>query len=408
VKALIAGAGIGGLTAALCLNKAGIEVDIYESVVALKPLGVGINLLPHCTAVLCDLGLGGQLEETGIQTRAVEYRTKYGQLIHSDRRGVEAGFAFPQYSIHRGQLQQLLLQAVEQRLGPNTIGDGLALKRFSQSDQGVEAVFQDRRSGEEKTAKGDILIGADGFHSAVRKQLHPDEGPAHYEGRTLWRGANEQAPFGDGRTMFVAGNHDLKVVCYPISEKARRKGRALINWVAEVRDTGPGKFEEADWTAEGSRDFIPLYRDYRMPDIDLTGLFSNTMVINQYPMVDRDPLAWWSQGRVTLLGDAAHPMYPIGSNGAAQAILDGKALAASLAKGADPGAALGAYEDERREATAGVVLANRDFGPERVLDLANERVRGPDDRIEDLISAEEMEKIAKQYRNVAGFKKIAD
>jgi 2-polyprenyl-6-methoxyphenol hydroxylase-like FAD-dependent oxidoreductase len=253
----------------------------------------------------------------------------------------------------------------------------------------------------------DLLIGADGFRSRIRRLLHPDEGPAHYEGTMLWRGAHRQAPHGDGRTMFVAGDHEVKFVCYPISGRAAREGKALVNWVAEIRQDQPRAAEEADWSKLGGREFIARFEGFAMPDIDIGALMRNTEVVTTYPMIDRDPLPSWTQGRVTLLGDAAHPMYPIGSNGASQAILDAQALAEALAVDTGPGG-LAAYEAVRRPATTNVVLSNRQWGPEQVLDIAAARVKSAADRIEDLISPEEIEQIAARYRAVAGFGKSTD
>jgi len=258
------------------------------------------------------------------------------------------------------------------------------------------------------SVSADMLIGADGFHSAVRRQLHPEEGPAHFEGMILRRGATEWEPFGDGRTMFIAGNHDLKLVCYPISEHARREGRALINWVAELRHDQPRSAQDADWTHIGTRDFIEEYQEFSMPDIDVIDLMKRTAQILEYPMIDRDPLPRWTDGRVTLLGDAAHPMFPIGANGASQAILDAEALEQALAANDDAASALAAYELARRETTSAVVLSNREYGPERVLDIADARLTGPDDKLEDLITAEEAETVASRYRSVAGFEKTTD
>ncbi|MCW5702168.1 MAG: flavin-dependent oxidoreductase [Bradyrhizobium sp.] len=401
MKIVIAGAGIGGLTAALCLHREGHKVELFEAVDELRPLGVGINLMPHSSGVLHGLGLGDALDEMAIRTRAIEYRTRFGHLIQSDPRSVEAGFEFPQYSIHRGELQFLLLDTVRARLGPDAVTSGKIVTGFIQDDDGVRVKFADG------TSHGcDLLIGADGFRSKLRQQLHPDEGPAHYEGTMMWRGANLQAPFADGRTMFIAGDHNVKFVCYPISGRAARDGKALLNWVAELRQDQPRAAEEADWTREGGRDFIARFFDFQMHDIDIAALLRSTRQITQYPMIDRDPLPWWTQGRVTLLGDAAHPMYPMGANGASQAIVDAQALAAALK--AQPGpAGLLAYESVRRPVTTAVVLSNRETGPERVLDIAAARVKGPDDRIEDLISPAELEAVAANYRQVAGFMKKA-
>ncbi|MGE7472570.1 flavin-dependent oxidoreductase [Bosea sp. NPDC003192] len=397
MKIAIAGAGIGGLTAALCLHGKGFQVEVFEAVDTLQPLGVGINVMPHASGVLHGLGLGDTLDDTAIRTRAIEYRTRFGHLIQSDPRSVEAGFEFPQYSIHRGELQFLLLDAVRRRLGAGTVTLGKAISGFSQDEGDVRVLFADGTA-----ANCDLLIGADGFRSKVRQQLHPDEGPAHYEGTMMWRGANLQEPFADGRTMFIAGDHNVKFVCYPISGRASHEGKALVNWVAEVRHDQPRAADEADWTREGDRDFIASFLAFQMPDLDIAQLLRNTHKITQYPMIDRDPLPWWTRGRVSLLGDAAHPMYPIGANGASQAILDAKVLAERLAEQPGPEGLI-AYEAIRRPITTNVVLNNRKAGPERVLDIAAARVKGPEDRIEDLISAAELEEVAASYRQVAGF-----
>ncbi|MUZ75399.1 NAD(P)-binding protein [Agrobacterium vitis] len=401
MKIAIAGAGIGGLAAALCLQEKGFEVQVFEAVDALQPLGVGINVMPHAAGVLHGLGLGDALDEIAIRTRAIEYRTRFGHLIQADPRSVEAGFEYPQYSIHRGELQFLLLDTVRARLGECSVIAGKCVTGFSQDTERVNVSVADGT-----TYECNLLIGAGGFRSNVRRQLHPHEGPAHYEGTMMWRGASLQLPFADGRTMFIAGDHDVKFVCYPISGRAAREGNALINWVAEIRHDNPRAAEEADWTREADRDFIAAYAGFHMGDIDIQSLLQNTQKITQYPMIDRDPLPWWTEGRVTLLGDAAHPMYPMGANGASQAIVDGRVLADCLAERAGPEGLL-AYEAIRRPVTTNVVLNNRKSGPERVLDIAAARVKSADDRIEDLISAAELEEVAASYRQIAGFQKKA-
>lgn len=395
----IAGAGIGGLTAALCLHEKGFTVKVFEAVPELRPLGVGINLMPHSSQVLQGLGLGEGLDEIAIRTRCIEYRTRYGHLIQSDPRNVESGFPAPQYSIHRGELQFLLLQTVRERLGADAVEANKAVAGFSQSADTVSVRFADGSSRD-----CDLLVGADGLRSMVRQQLHPNEGPLCYEGTMMFRGAVEMEQIGDGRTMVIAGNHDVKFVTYPISERLRRQGRALTNWVAEVRHDKPRHIQDADWGRGATIEFIKEFEGFRMPDMDVVEILRSTENVTEFPMVDRDPLPFWSQGRVTLLGDAAHPMYPIGANGASQAILDARVLADELS--ANPGPeGLAAYEAVRLPVATNVVLTNRKGGPEQVLDIADARVKGPDDRIEDLITREELEQVAAMYRSVAGFQK---
>ena len=399
---LIVGAGIGGLTAALCLHARGIRVTVAEAAPKLRSLGVGINLLPHGTAVLHDLGLKPALAATGIETRALEYRTEYGQVLLSDPRGHAAGLPYPQYSIHRGALQMLLYDAACARLPPGTIRTGLRLLDFQQ-DTHVTGIFVDR-VGHECRIAADALVGADGNRSQVCAKLHPDTPSLLWNGITMWRGAIETDRFLDGRTMVVAGHHERKAVLYPISREADCRGRSLLNWVAELQTDPATLLQHAgDWTRAASAE-VPAAAFAGMCDglIDLSALFRATEQVAVYPMVDRDPLPHWTAGRVTLLGDAAHPMWPIGSNGASQAILDAEALADAVAAGAIP-QALAAYERIRRPATAAVVASNRAKGPEAILTLAHERLRGPDDDAHARISATDIERIVAGYRHVAGF-----
>jgi 2-polyprenyl-6-methoxyphenol hydroxylase-like FAD-dependent oxidoreductase len=405
MRALVIGGGIGGLTAALKLHARGIEPLVFETATEIRALGVGINLLPHGTRELIGLGLGKMLAASGIETRALKYLTRYGQEIMEDPRGRAAGFRWPQYSIHRGALQMILLQAVRERLGGDAVRTGHHLRAFEQDDAGVVAEFSDKANGTPQSrVRGDLLIGADGIHSTLRARLYPDQGPPRFSGMMLWRGIIESEPFLDGRTMIVAGHRNQEAVVYPVSSEAARRGRSLINWAAMLRIDGEQP-RPGDWSREGRlEDFLPQFAGWRFGCIDLPALFRATEHIFEYPMIDRDPVDRWSFGRVTLLGDAAHPMYPMGSNGAAQAILDADALAAALDEAdGDVVSALARYEAARRPATAAVTLSNREFGPERVLQAVDERIRGPEDDVASVITREELDQITRRYGRIAGF-----
>ena len=405
MRALVIGAGIGGLTAALKLQARGVEVRVFESVREIRALGVGINLLPHATRELIDLGLGPALAANAIETRALKYMTRHGQEIMEDPFGLAAGFRWPQYSIHRGVLQMILLDAARRRLGPDAIVTGHHLHGFEQDEKGVTAVFRDRTRGDALIIqRGDLLVGADGIHSSVRGRLYPDEGLPPESGITMWRATIETEPFLDGRTMIIAGHSHQLAVIYPLSPEAARRGRSLINWVAVLRH-GIGRQRCPDWSREGRHeDFLPCFAGWKFRCLDIPALFGASRHVLEYPMVDRDPVDRWSFARVTLLGDAAHPMYPNGGNGAAQAILDAEALAAALvgAEG-DVVGALERYESERLAATTAVTLSNRQLGPERVLQMAEERIRGPEDDIATILPREELEAVTNGYRRMAGY-----
>lgn len=402
---LIVGGGIGGLTAALSLHQVGIDCAVFEQARHIRPLGVGINLLPHAVRELTELGLAEDLARTAIPTEELIYHTKRGTVIWREPRGMKAGYNWPQYSIHRGHLQMILFEAARKRLGPHRLHTGAELVEFDQDEAGVTAHFRGRRTGRDlPPVRGTVLIGADGIHSTVRRKLLPDEGAPLFSGMMMWRGAVETAPFLSGRTMVMAGHWNAKIVIYPISAEAARRGRALVNWVAEVRTGEQRPARAEDWSRRGTlADFLPAFGGWHLDFLDIEALFRSTEEIFEYPMVDRDPAPRWTQGRVTLLGDAAHPMYPIGSNGGSQAILDARALAGFLAREPDMAKALGKYDDLRRPETSDVVLANRAFGPEQVMQLVEERCPDGTTDIHAYVSREEMEAIARRYKATAGF-----
>jgi len=397
MRAIIIGGGIGGLTAALALHAAGIEAEVFESAAEVRPLGVGINLQAHAVRELTELGLGEALAATGVATQEFRYANRFGQTIWTEPRGLAAGYHWPQYSIHRGRLQMLLWEAARARLGAARLRTGRRLTGFTQDATGVEAWF-----AEGESVRGDLLIGADGIHSAVRAQGFPGEGPPKWNGCLLWRATSLAAPFLTGASMVQAGHRDQKFVCYPIG--AAPDGRALVNWIAERRYPTDTAWAREDWNRPGrAADILPLFADWHFDWLDVPGLIRSAAAIFEFPMVDRDPLPWWTQGRVTLLGDAAHPMYPIGSNGASQAILDGRYLALQLATQPGIAAALAAYEAARRPATAAVVEANRSDGPDRVMDIVHGRAPEGFGRVEDVVSEAELAATVMGYKRLAGF-----
>lgn len=409
MKVLIVGAGIGGLTLALMLKQRGIDCEIYESVRELRPLGVGINLLPHAVVELDALGLPPLLAEVAVETSALHYYNLHGQKIWQEPRGLAAGYPVPQFSIHRGTLQMLLADAVVERLGAERLHTGATFESLDLEDDGVTAHFVDRRNGERYSRRADVLIAADGIHSAVRRHFHGDTDALRYSGRMLWRAVTEGDPYLDGRTMFMAGHQDQKFVCYPISEPLRKQGRSLINWIAELR-VPQAELPTTDWNREVPASvFADRFADWRWDWIDIPRIIREAKAIYEFPLVDKDPLPRWTFGRATLMGDAAHPMYPIGSNGAAQAILDARYLADCLRAAASsdrPEAvdlALKEYEAERLPATAGIVLRNRLNGPEQVMQIAHERAPEGFTHIHDIIPQQELEAIANRYKRVAGF-----
>jgi 2-polyprenyl-6-methoxyphenol hydroxylase-like FAD-dependent oxidoreductase len=404
---LVAGGGIGGLTLALSLHQVGLPVAVYESVETPKPLGVGINLLPHAVRELCELGLEDKLAAIAIPTQELAYFSRHGKPIWREPRGRAAGYRWPQFSIHRGELQMLLLDTVRARLGDGAVRFGRHLADFVDTGAGVIASFATRDGGSE-TAAGSILVGADGIHSALRAKFQPQEGPPIWNGAILWRGVTDGAPFMSGRSMIMAGHEFQKFVAYPISRPAYDQGRAVINWIAELKFAPDHVWRREDWNRPGVlADFLPKFLDWKFDWLDIPVLIQGARYVYEFPMVDRNPLPLWTQGRSTLLGDAAHPMYPIGSNGASQAIVDARVLARELRdRGATP-AALAAYETERNPATARVVLANRQNGPEKVMQMVQQRAPGGFGRIEEVLSAAELEEAASGYKRVAGFDKDA-
>ncbi|HWA63727.1 MAG TPA: flavin-dependent oxidoreductase [Caulobacteraceae bacterium] len=409
MRVIIAGAGLGGLTLALSLHAAGItDVEVFEQAEELRPVGVGINLLPHAMRELTELGLGERVARLGIETEALVYANRFGQEIWREPRGRFAGYRWPQISIHRGKLQMLLLEACRERLGPERIHLGRRAERVDTGPSGASLWLGAGTGATGGRADGDVVVAADGIHSAIRAQFHPDEGPPVWNGRVLWRGVTEGRPFLGGATMVMAGHQDQKFVCYPIDPDVASRGWSLINWIAELRIEGETSWRREDWNRPGRlADFLPKFRDWHFGWLDVPAVIEARERVFEYPLVDRDPLERWTFGRTTLLGDAAHPMYPIGSNGASQAVLDARTLAFELATAATIDAALEAYEAARRPATTKLVLLNRQNGPEQVMQLAHERAPAGFSDVAEVLSREELEATAGAYKAAAGFDRDA-
>ncbi|MEQ8481255.1 MAG: flavin-dependent oxidoreductase [Hoeflea sp.] len=400
---LVAGAGIAGLTFALTCHQIGARVRIFEQVDEIRPLGVGINLQPHAIRELVELGLESELEAVGIRTREVAYYSKHGRLIWSETRGLEAGYNWPQLSVHRGQLQLMLLRAVRKRLGADAVQTGWKACGFSQRQD--EVVLQlENRAGDTRTERGSLLVAADGIHSAIRARMNPGEGPPVWGGAVLWRATSRAKPFLTGASMAMIGHEWQKFVTYPISPADPETGLSEINWVAELKKKPDAAWNREDWNRPGRlEDFLPSFESWRFDWLDVPELIRGARRIYEYPMVDRDPLPGWGQGRVTLMGDAAHPMYPIGSNGASQAILDARVLGKTIVAHGLSEAALIAYEDERRPATEKIVVANRGNGPDQIMQVIEEKCQGMFDVVTDVMSREELEDHAARYKALAGF-----
>jgi len=369
---LIAGAGIGGLTLALALHSHGIRSRLIESATSLEEVGAGVNLQPSAMEVLSALSLSDELASSSVAIEELRFYGRHGQLIHAQPRGRAAGFNHPQYSIHRAQLQAVLLAAVRSRLGQESIEIGQRCVNFSE-ENGSVAVVTVAADAVYKRQVCRALIGCDGIRSTVRELLHPDDGPPRYSGVTMWRGVSPAPGFFNGKTMVLAGALNIgKLVAYPVGH-ADGRGHQLINWVAEKREPLMSRY---DWSAKGTVEELSwVVRDWGIDGLDVPGLIRTARQVLRYPMVDKDPLPFWGVGHVSLLGDAAHPMYPFGSNGACQAILDAQMLANCIASFQPIEAALRAYEANRLPATREIVLLNRESAPDAILDVVDERAR---------------------------------
>ncbi len=401
---LIAGAGIAGLSLALTCHQIGVPFRVFESVKALKPLGVGINLQPNAVRELFDLGLADDLAKIGVETREYGMFSKKGLEIWTEPRGRLAGYRWPQYSIHRGALQMLLHRTLIDRAGAHCVLPGWRVLGFENDGDAVRLNLVSTTDGKKRTETGRLLVGADGIHSAIRAQIVPGEGPPVWGGAVLWRATTQAPPFRTGASMALIGHATQRLVAYPISAPDPETGLATINWIAELTYDPHAGWNKEDWNREADwNDFLPAFKDWQFDWIDAPALITGADKVYEYPMVDRDPIDRWTDGRATLIGDAAHPTYPVGSNGASQAIVDARKLGASLIEHGIAPPALEAYEDEMRPVTTRIVLTNRGSGPDAVLQMIEDRCGGSFEHIDDVTRPGELADHAAKYKTIAGF-----
>jgi len=399
---LIAGGGISGLTLALTCQQVGIPFQLFESSAQIRPLGVGINLQPAAVRELFALGLRDQLTQVGIPLCEYGLYTSQGLHVWSEPRGLEAGYNWPAYSVHRGRLQMMLYEELIRRAGPDAVQTGWRATGFDTHDD-TATLHLKSRTGETRSVNGSVGVGADGIHSAIRSQMQPHEAEPKWSGAILWRGTTLAKPFLSGATMALIGHEGLRFVVYPISTPDPETGLAVINWICNMQFDPAQKFSKEDYSRQANLDdFLPAFEKVQCDGLDIPALIRGAKEVFEYPMVDRDPLDSWTVGRTTLIGDAAHAAYPVGSNGAGAGILDARVLtAAFLAHGLNADA-LHAYEAEMLPVTSKIILMNRTAGPDKILDIIDQRSNGNITRVEDVIPHAEMAEHAATYKRIAG------
>jgi 2-polyprenyl-6-methoxyphenol hydroxylase-like FAD-dependent oxidoreductase len=401
---VVAGGGIGGLAVALTLQQIGVPCVVLEAVAELKPLGVGINLQPNAVRELYELGIGaGELDTIGLQAREWALVGLNGKDVYSEPRGLLAGYRWPQYSVHRGGFQMLLYRAALERLGADAVRTGQRVVGYSNEADGV-AVLVRSPGGATTQLRGKLLIAADGLHSAVRAQMHPNQAPIHWGGAIMWRGTTPGVPIRSGASFVGLGTHRHRVVFYPISQPDAATGLATINWIAEITVDNSQGLRDGDWNRRVPiESFIHHFEGWRYDWLDVPAMLRGADEVFEYPMIDRDPVPTWVDGRVALLGDAAHVMYPTGSNGASQAIVDARVLGAAMLEHGVTSEALRAYDRKLCAEISSVVLRNRGAGPFGLLNMLDERCGGVFDDIDAVIPPAEREEFMSRYRSAAGF-----
>ena len=401
---LIAGGGIAGLSLALTLHQIGVPCIVFEAVGQLQPLGVGINLQPNAVRELFDLGFTArELDAIGIQAREWALVGRNGKDVYAEPRGLAAGYRWPQYSLHRGQLQMLLYRTVLERLGAGAVRLGHRVLGYRNEPDGVIASIE-TRDGHTIEARGSLLVATDGLHSAVRAQMHPDQPAIHWGGAIMWRGTTPGVPIRTGASFVGLGSLKHRVVFYPISPPDPASGLATINWIAEITVDNAQGWTHGDWNRRVHvSDFIHHFEGWDFGWLDVPAMLRGATEVFEYPMIDRDPVPSWVDGRVALMGDAAHVMYPVGSNGASQAIVDARVLGAALVQDGVGPAALRRYDDRLCADISALVLRNRGAGPFGLLGLVEERCAGVFEEIDQVIPPAEREAYMARYKAAAGF-----
>ncbi len=402
---LIAGGGIGGLALGLTLHQIGVPCIVFEAVREMRPLGVGINLQPNAVRELYDLGItGAELDRVGLPAKEWALVGLNGNDIYSEPRGLLAGYTWPQYAVHRGQLHILLFEKLANRIGPTAIRLGSRVTGYRKNSDGGVTAFIERADGSTDEVEGSLLIGADGIHSAVRAQMHPAQPPIHWGGAVMWRGTTWAKPSRTGASFVGFGTHRQRIVFYPISHPDPRTGLSMINWIAEVTMDNSEGWKESGWFRQVKVDhFAHHFATWVFDWLDVPALIRDADIVFENPMIDRDPVPTWRDGPVALLGDAAHAMYPTGSNGGSQAVIDARILGQAMVEHGMTEGALAAYDEKLCGPISQLILRNRGAGPFGLLNLVDERCGGTFDDIDDIIPPDERAAFMSGYKAAAGF-----